>query len=430
MGAILLVKNSHFYLAKRGEPYMTLLLLYFYIVKMIGVKGEAGAMFEWPLQLRMSRLLMAQGLRVRNNVSMNVIIFIIIYFCFSSVQAESATMRYGQYVFAPLYGEELEQGGFNSDYSQVLEQLNPAFKPNARFVLDGLDGKFFLVDYKIDKEKRREYLLEMQKKSPLAHVDRFFSSLNYLKHDGELIELRRDNRKGGVYFFADGHSNGDYLYCIDKFPLFTSPLLDNEDYLFHVTSMGLDHTNRGMGYDYFRIDIYKSGENARIWGHDLLLANYFVYGVDDEISSSYWFPAVTDSDKKLDGVMVFPEELEGRKRYSKIFINDFDSNNRLDLIVWNREYASARRDDIGRDGFYLDKQWFELYEENQFGDNFTEKVLDVDTAHTILERYGLGWDDGYPNENLCTGHKKSYPYMMYIQDTEIDPLAPKPWKFR
>jgi hypothetical protein len=41
MGAILLVKNSHFYLAKRGEPYMTLFFSVFQIEHRYLKGGEA-----------------------------------------------------------------------------------------------------------------------------------------------------------------------------------------------------------------------------------------------------------------------------------------------------------------------------------------------------------------------------------------------------
>jgi hypothetical protein len=113
------------------------------------------------------------------------------------------------------------------------------------------------------------------------------------------------------------------------------------------------------------------------------------------------------------------DDVAGRKIYGKMFVRDFDRNDRLDMLVWKREYKSRKVSDSSGPGFEFDREWFEHYEENATSDGLTHAELSADSAKAWLEEADLRWRDGFPSENRCEGERAKLPMMMHISDPAI-----------
>jgi len=241
----------------------------------------------------------------------------------------------------------------------------------------------------------------------------------------KLIEITRESRNIG--FYSSGHGAFDYLYCIENEPLISVPLFENKMFLMHVTAMG-NAKQPGVGFDFVKISVYDPENERRILTIPLMLANYQAFTLEEskKYNYKYYFPMTgyrTDNYPLLNLTDKTPfenNENEGRKHYSKIFVKDFDKNNKLDIIVWYREYASALRDDSSKKGFYLDKQYFEWYEEGIANEGLNQRALTVESGQQLLEENELAWKDGWPNKNMCKQSYNQLPYMTFIEDSEID----------
>lgn len=343
--------------------------------------------------------------------------FILCGFLLISAELFADDLLYKDYRLEPQYAMELGETS-STAVGPVLEQLSDQWHDiTIRYDLDYDNGKIMLVDYIIKPGKSRDFANEEIKKGKTKiNVD--WTSLVKIDADGKLTELQRDDRKGLQYFYSRGHGAGDYLYCIENKPLYIAPFFEHQPYLFHITGMG-EYTTIGTGLDYIKLSIYDIKSARKILNIGLMLTNYHAFGPDEDVYSYHWFSAAITKSSRLQGRMVFPKGLEGRKRYAKLFIQDLDQNNKLDVVIWHREYASAQRDDPMRKGFYLDKQWFEWLEENAGSDGFNKRQLGVKDGQALLKKNKLWWKDGYPNQNLCVDGYKTAPYMMYIKDDEI-----------
>jgi len=243
--------------------------------------------------------------------------------------------------------------------------------------------------------------------------------------DKNLKEITRETRGAG--FYSNGHGAFDYLYCVENKPLFTAPLFKSKPYIMHVTSMG-DAKQPGEGFDYIKLSVYDPDNENLLLAIPLMLANYQALKAEEpnRLNLQYYFPASgyrSGLNPALNLTIKPPlknNESEGRKHYAKIFVRDFDKNNKLDIVIWYREYASARRDDTAKKGFYLDKQYFEWYEENATSAGLNQRTLTVDEGRQLLNQHELAWKDGWPNKNMCEQPYKQLPYMAFIKDDEID----------
>lgn len=101
-----------------------------------------------------------------------------------------------------------------------------------------------------------------------------------------------------------------------------------------------------------------------------------------------------------------PENLRPALRsFAKLYFGDFDGNERLDILVWRRNYQSRKKTDIA--GFEFVGQEFEWHEEGQGG--FVKKSVSAEQIAAVQEKYGLTWKKGFPNKNLCPGIHKDRP---------------------
>lgn len=410
---------------------MKIKMFVLYMERVIGGKVVAGTLGVISLLCSSCLMLTAQGLSVHRCSKKIMVSFVGLIFYSSVIGASTDSLKYETYEFKPVYGERKESYNTLLDSTALQQSILPYELKKINYTLDLDEKKYILASDAIPVEEREDYIKRLIKEGVNKNIYMEFTSLVSLSNEGAFEELVRSDIKRGESLVAEGHPNRDYLNCVDESPLFVAPLFDNKDFLFFITSAGWYYTNTDKDFGYYNLNIYNAQSNKKIWHHELLKINYQRYNFDDDITSDYWFPAVIESPGAYtrSGNFILPYDHEGRKRYAKLFISDFDKNNKLDILVWNREYASAKRNDAERKGFYLDKQWFELYEENRSSDGFNEKALSVGAGNALLAEHDLEWNDGCPNVNLCKDKKAGHPYMMYIQDTDIDPMAPKPWRF-
>jgi len=351
------------------------------------------------------------------------------FFLVIQVSADQSELIYDDYIFLPAYTDQNKEANsasaviFEKNYSNYW--LTTSIKNSIV-----LDGKIFSIGFvEMKKNKRTEFTMKkldiqkQERKLQKKSFNNLFSQVNHVGdnmlvsvHGDVLTELAHEKRNHK--FYSNGHGAYDYLYCVEDKPLFNASLLLNKPFVFHVTAQG-DENLSGGGFDAVRLYIYSRNGNKNILYTPLFLANYQANKRRKQQDDIYYFSQYTESHKHYPELFMQKEQ-EGRKRYAKLFIKDFDKNNKLDIVVWHREYASARRDDKNKKGFYLDKQWFEWYEENINSDALVKRKLTTKNGHRLLKDNKLWWIDGWPNQNLCQGGFKDLSYMPFIEDPEIN----------
>lgn len=93
----------------------------------------------------------------------------------------------------------------------------------------------------------------------------------------------------------------------------------------------------------------------------------------------------------------------GLRAYAKIYIDDFDSNGKKDIVVWRKRYESRMGTDSVT-GFELKKQLLAHYEPNEKG-IFIRKATEEEIIKGWLESKNLTWQKGYPSKSECPGQE-------------------------
>jgi len=247
-----------------------------------------------------------------------------------------------------------------------------------------------------------------------------FDGVSIIK-DNEVIDLlkaRHKPKKGeDRQLWPQGGMGGhDYYGCIYEKPIFKANLFSPEmAELFVVTGTG-NYTSdiRGGGTsDSLALHIFDHDDYGKILEIELMEVNYKPFNLD-VIRKDYYYPK---SDYPARNLMF--TDNEGRKRYSKIFIQDFDENNKLDLLIWTREYKSRKVAVDVKPGFDLVNNTFTHYEENPANTGFNKKDIDQKTAKAWLEQFNLTWKVGWPNDNLCTNPGRRALPMTGIGDDPV-----------
>ena len=96
----------------------------------------------------------------------------------------------------------------------------------------------------------------------------------------------------------------------------------------------------------------------------------------------------------------------GIRRYSKLYFKDFDKDDKLDILLWQREYISRLKSDPV-EGYKLKNTIFKRFEETPTG--FIEKSIDDKTAEKYMKDHGLTWRKGFPNKNHCSNTATDAP---------------------
>jgi len=330
---------------------------------------------------------------------------------------------YQDYQFSPTYPTQTQSARLIISESFDTKFSNEWMTTKIKSILE-INNVYYAVGYVGFKEKTSGKFNILKRKMRKKGLD--ISELKQKtrnNHKNILVVSNKDSLKEieietrDQRFYSNGHGAYDYLYCTEDQPLFSAPLFKNKPFLFHVTADG-EYTMPGIGIDYVKLSIYSIYNHKKILSTPLLLANYVARSSSDKVKGlKHSFTAFT---KKPIGIGISsPLDGEGHKHYAKLFIQDFDKNNKLDIVIWHREYASARRDDKTKEGFYLDKEHFEWLEEDETSEGLVKKELTVNAGHELLKKQEIWWKDGWPNQNQCKDRKKHLPYMMYIKDDAI-----------
>ncbi len=104
---------------------------------------------------------------------------------------------------------------------------------------------------------------------------------------------------------------------------------------------------------------------------------------------------------------------QGLRRYSKLYFKDFDENDKLDILVWQREYKARLNSDLVK-GYQLADMKFKRYEESSTG--YVEKSVDIKVAEQYLKDHDLTWRKGYPRDNLCIHSNRTDPLIDRFED--------------
>lgn len=104
--------------------------------------------------------------------------------------------------------------------------------------------------------------------------------------------------------------------------------------------------------------------------------------------------------------------MPGYRIYSKIYVDDFDSDNNLDFVVWRKIYKSNTPK--GTAGFKLIRQEYKHYERNltkQAGlkAGVTGEYLPQITTDVVIQSWlrdkELTWQKGFPSKSECAGQE-------------------------
>lgn len=190
--------------------------------------------------------------------------------------------------------------------------------------------------------------------------------IKLISKERDIDEIILSNR--GKDIFPAGRGMRDWFYCIDKKPVFTANIMGSDiPEIFIISGMTIQTSNiAGAGTtDYLNIDIFNGDQLNRLISIPLATVDYRELDSDQMKGGKKYYYEKTE----LRNDHLMSVDGEGRKRYAKLFVQDFDDNERLDLIVWHREYKSAlfNKKNINDGHFVLDKHRFDWYEDNGQG---------------------------------------------------------------
>lgn len=329
-------------------------------------------------------------------------------------------LKYKGYEFTPNYSQTV------GDDSPAVSVLKDALGDGKKADLVGSStlGGDTVVAYIVGftKEGVNEYRqksMELASKGILmGHPT--FDGVSVIR-DNEVIDLLKANhrpQKGeDRQLWPQGGMGGhDYYGCIYEKPIFKATLFNPETpNLFVITGTG-NYTSdiRGGGTsDSLALHIFSHDDYKEMLDNELMEVNYKPFN-PDVVRKDYYFPKSEYPAKNLSF-----ENNEGRKRYSKVFIQDFDENNKLDLLIWTREYKSRKIAKDTKPGFDLANNTFTRYEENYTSTGFDVKGIDTKTAEAWLDQFNLTWKAGWPNENLCANPGRRTLPMTGIGDDPV-----------
>jgi len=333
-------------------------------------------------------------------------------FSVSGVALDSPKGKYEGYVFEPHFGSVISENNwilYQQGYQPHLIELQA---PRNLLNLTVGEDNILLLQVKVTSvglfvDKNDElYRTTGRRELPewdgvIAYNDKFNKLL--LK-DASLLPIGR----GGY----------DYYGCIDEQPLFKANIMGgDQEELFVITGAG-HHTDNiqgaGVG-DHLKLHVYGGTQYDKLFEVMLMAVNYKPYK-QDAPAKDYYF---SKSDLSSENVAIKGESGEGRKLYSKLFIQDFNKNDRLDVLIWQREYKSRPIKSDNKPGFDLARNEFIWYEENSQGTGFDLQAVTAQQAEAWLTENNLTWKKGWPDKSFCTGTEERKNLPMTVMDDPV-----------
>ncbi|PWK51735.1 hypothetical protein [Pleionea mediterranea] len=326
-------------------------------------------------------------------------------FAFIAINGD-ANDRYKGYKFKPddsKVERDVDKPNWLSEYIPEWQVVMP------KSFLEVSGSQFFLFEVKTPRDKRTIEKFNKKKKEYLVGNREvyFNSSWNSaaVMHDNNVEFLH-----GPGLVFSTGHRGHDYFGCIESRPLFEVSMIEGvKNAIWIITGKGDELHYDGVNEN-IKVTVYDGETTQKYFEYYAMMTSYtnkpwkdfdFVLGATRDRSSP-----------------LFNDEFRGKKLFAKAYINDFDNNDKLDVVIWHRQYYSTRVSDKDRKGFTFEKEWFTRYEENK--KHFFEKELTIDDGRKLLGNAGLTWKDGFPRDNrLCEEKKTSIPMMPRVIDSGI-----------
>jgi len=140
---------------------------------------------------------------------------------------------------------------------------------------------------------------------------------------------------------------------------------------------------------------------------------------------------VDSQDQYISGLYTgLPAARTGYRGYSKLFIDDYDKDGNIDILVWRKIYRSNNKSNTVK-GFTLIRNEWQHFERDLVAQaalpaGVTGDVLpqptDAATIQTWLSENQLTWSKGYPDLSECTGQETQLiPEMhdLLLNDPEV-----------
>lgn len=321
--------------------------------------------------------------------------------------------RYSNYLFLPEYALKTSQDNLTEGLKGQLLSDWHIFERLYSFKIE--DNEVYLYRAEVEKSqlvdfiKARKYKKKVLKEKLINKDSNRWDSLAFFNKQNSLLsETVGDNENE---FFSNGHYSHDYYGCIESQPLFKSPLIEGQPKsAFVITASG--HFASELVLDDISFSAYSS-DGVKYFKEALLWSNYYgVYGEDsDKTKIALSTGLYTEESKRP---VLNADDGFGRKRYGKVFIDDFDKDNYLDVVFWFKTFKSPLITD--EPYFQFEQEVLTIYSENKNEDSFLkENIQEIGRVSRIIENYKLDWDKGYPSDNnLCDEVKKEYEMMRAV----------------
>ncbi|GGY59716.1 hypothetical protein GCM10011297_35200 [Bacterioplanes sanyensis] len=323
---------------------------------------------------------------------------------FSLLVLGDTGLRYDNFVFSAIYEDEV------SSVRAAVEEHVGRFHGVDKIYAAEVEGGF-LVLYRAEVKKSMfdEFKDELEGKGEvgrrnLGHTGwRVWDSIAIVGRHGEVEDLSVSGYQR--FFSIPGIRSYDFYGCIDSRPVFSSSLIEGQDDFVFIITATHGNPRAGLISENMAISVY-SGSGELQFKEKLLWVNYVpavggrahYYG-EGEVGSKYGELPISDG--------------YGRKRYAKMYIADFDLDDRLDVVFWFKTFKSTSVGD--EKGFRFEKESYVLYSENKEGVGFELRQSGLGKISALLRENGLEWQDGYPRDNsLCLGAAKKYPLMQNV----------------
>jgi hypothetical protein len=93
----------------------------------------------------------------------------------------------------------------------------------------------------------------------------------------------------------------------------------------------------------------------------------------------------------------------GHRIYGKLFMADFDDNDKLNIITWHKVYESPLLTS-DQQGFIKVRDEYQLFEMADSGE-YMVKAIEASAIKNLLVDANLTWQKGYPSKSECEGQE-------------------------
>jgi hypothetical protein len=93
----------------------------------------------------------------------------------------------------------------------------------------------------------------------------------------------------------------------------------------------------------------------------------------------------------------------GHRIYGKLFMADFDDNDKLNIITWHKVYESPLLTS-DQQGFIKVRDEYQLFEMADSGE-YMVKAIEASAIKNLLVDANLTWQKGYPSKSECAGQE-------------------------